>query len=97
MTNGPFVGTLFGVTYAIELEPRAVKELARIPEPDKARIIARLGAFGEDPRPVGVEKLQGQADAYRVRQGNYRIIYTVDDGLKILTVTKIGQRGSVYR
>lgn len=79
------------------MEPQAVEQLARIPNPDKRRIGRRIERLAEDPRPSGCEKLDGQVDAYRIRQGSYRIVYWIDDSVRIVTITKIGQRGSVYR
>ncbi|MFN8035824.1 MAG: type II toxin-antitoxin system RelE/ParE family toxin [Acidimicrobiia bacterium] len=85
------------MSYAIEFEPKAARQLARIPQPDRRRIIARIELLGDEPRPNGVEKLEGFTNLYRVRQGNYRIVYSIDDGLRIVTIARIGQRGSVYR
>lgn len=83
--------------YAVELEVEAVKALAKIRNPDQRRIVQRLERLAADPRPAGCEKLSGMGDAYRVRQGDYRIVYTVDDVLTIVTITRFGHRREVYR
>jgi mRNA interferase RelE/StbE len=59
--------------------------------------VARINALATDPRPVGSEKLEGDGNKYRVRQGNYRIVYSIDDRNKIVVITKIGDRKDVYR
>ena len=85
------------MSYKVELEAEAAKALTKIPPPDQGRIYDRAMALADDPRPAGCEKLKGFTDAYRVRQGNYRIVYTIDDVLTIVTITRIAQRGQVYR
>ncbi len=85
------------MAYSIEFEPRVLKELKAIPVADQQRLITRIEALAADPRPAGVEKLKGQADAYRVRQGNYRIVYTIDDTIRIITISRVGHRREVYR
>ena len=63
---------------------------------DRRRIVERITGLGDDPRPSGCEKLSGQ-DRYRLRQGHYRIVYSVEDQAKIVRVVKIGHRKDVYR
>lgn len=83
--------------YKILIKPSAVRELEAVPQKkQRQRIVARIRALADDPRPPGCEKLSGQ-DRYRVRQGAYRIIYSVEDSDLIVYVVKVGQRGSVYR
>jgi len=60
------------------------------------RILTRIEALVDDPRPVGSEKLSGQ-ERYRVRQGNYRILYEIIDDELVVTVVKVGHRRHVYR
>jgi len=71
------------------------KDLATIPKNDLQRIIERIGNLAENPRPLGCEKLFGQ-EKYRLRQGNYRIIYSIEDAQLIVWVVKVGRR-RVYR
>ena len=84
------------MTYGIEYERRAFKYLQGIPQPDQRRVTDRIAELGMDPRGPNVEKLRG-VPGFRVRQGNYWIIFTIDDGASVVTITKIGQRGDVYR
>jgi mRNA interferase RelE/StbE len=82
--------------YRVELERAPAKALTDLPRADQRRIVARLDALATDPRPPGVVKLAGTV-GYRVRQGDYRIVYVVDDGLQVVTVTRIAHRKQVYR
>ena len=82
--------------YQIEIEPKVLKEVAAIPTPDIHRVRDRTRSLAEDPRPAGCEKLAG-TDGFRVRQGNYRIVYRIDDAAHVVTITRVGPRGDVYR
>ena len=83
-------------SYSILLARSAAKELERVPTKDRQRIVNKIGALGENPRPVGAEKLSGD-DKYRIRQGDYRILYEIVDQQFIVTVVRIGNRREVYR
>jgi mRNA interferase RelE/StbE len=65
--------------------------------PDQVRIAAKIDSLAHDPRPRGVEKLSGEENLYRVRVGNYRIIYQLQDAQLIVLVVKVGHRRDVYR
>lgn len=82
--------------YSIFLKASAAKELEAIPKRDLQRIIERIAGLADDPRPTGSEKLSGQ-DRYRIRQGNYRIIYSIQDLELTIWVVKVGHRREVYR
>ena len=82
--------------YEIYFKRSAVKELGAIPRRDLQRIINRIDLLKEDPRPPGCEKLSGQ-ERYRVRQGNYRIVYSIQDKVLTVWIVKIGRRRDVYR
>ena len=83
--------------YKILIKSSAAKEIENIPaRRDRRRIVERIRRLGDDPRSRGCEKLSGQ-DRYRVRQGNYRIIYSIDDNRLIVHVVKVGDRKDVYR
>lgn len=75
----------------------AARDLRRIPKRDVARILSRIRALTTEPRPRGVEKLIGQQQRYRLRQGRYRIIYEIQDEEVLIVVVKIGHRRDVYR
>ena len=83
-------------SYRIEIKRSAVKELEAIPAKDRRRIATKIQALAGNPRPAGCDKLSGH-DKYRIRQGNYRILYTIEDDVLVVTVIKIGGRRDVYR
>ena len=83
-------------SYKIEIKRSAAKELEQLPPKDRARVATRIQSLAADPRPPGAEKLSGQ-ERYRVRQGNYRILYEIQDDLVVVVVVKIGHRRDVYR
>ena len=83
--------------YDVRIKPSAVKELERIPtKKDRRRVVSRIRALAEDPRPPGCEKLS-DAERFRVRQGWYRIVYSIDDDSREVVVVKVGHRRDVYR
>lgn len=84
------------VSYSVVIKRSAEAELRAIPKPDLRRVTGRMRRLAADPRPPGSEKLSGQ-DRYRLRQGDYRILYAIDDERKTVTVVKIGHRREVYR
>ena len=82
--------------YNLQIKPAAAKELEVLPKKDRQRMAARIQALATDPRPKGCEQLAGQ-DLYRVRQGNYRILYTINGAALLVVIYKIGHRREVYR
>ena len=85
-------------SYSLTIKPSAAKELQDVS--DKAtlsRLIERIKSLTTQPRPSGAEKLAGRSNIYRVRQGNYRVIYSVDDQSRVVDVVKVGHRRDVYR
>jgi mRNA interferase RelE/StbE len=82
--------------YKIYIKPTAVKELQKIPKRDVSRIIDKIRSLSSNPRPPGCEKLSSD-EKYRVRQGRYRIIYSIEDEKLVVLVIKIGHRKDVYR
>ncbi len=85
------------MAYSVHLAPAAERQLKALEKPVQARIIRRLRKLGDNPRPQGVEKLSGSDDFYRLREGEYRIIYTIKDKELTVLVVKIGHRKDVYR
>ena len=85
------------MAYSILLAPPAERELKSLAEPVQKRIIKRLRTLRANPRPQGVKKLAGEDDLYRIREGDYRIIYTIRDKELIVLIVKIGDRKEVYR
>jgi mRNA interferase RelE/StbE len=83
-------------SYSILFARSAARELERIPTKDRQRIVTKIGALAGEPRPVGAEKLSGD-DKYRIRQGDYRILYEIVDAELIVTVVRVGNHREVYR
>ena len=84
--------------YKLLLKTSAAKEVDAVDsKTDRRRLVRRISALSADPRPHGSEKLAGYNDRYRVRQGNFRIIYLVDDARREVTIFKLGHRKDVYR
>ena len=82
--------------YDLRIKPSAVKELEDLQAKDRRRIVSKIQNLAEEPRPRGCEKLSGR-DRFRLRQGDFRILFEVDDGAETVTVVKIGHRRDVYR
>jgi mRNA interferase RelE/StbE len=82
--------------YKVYFKRSVLKDLDAISKKDLQRIIERIELLKENPRPSGCEKLSGQ-ERYRVRQGNYRIVYSIHDDVLTVWVVKIGHRRDVYR
>ena len=84
--------------YRIVIKPSASKEIGAVGQKkDRRRIVSRIQSLDENPRPFGCEKLSGPLDRYRVREGNYRIVYSIDDEKLLVDVVKVGHRKDVYR
>jgi mRNA interferase RelE/StbE len=84
--------------FRVEIKPSAVREIEAVGQKkDRQRIVAAISALSGDPRPQGCEKLSGRNDQYRVRIGDYRIVYAIEDGRLVVYVVKVGHRREVYR
>lgn len=83
-------------SYELVFKASVAKDLRALPKQDVKRIMQRILALANEPRPAGCEKLSRQ-ERYRVRQGAYRIIYEIEDTQLAVTVVKIGHRRDVYR
>ena len=84
--------------YRLIIKPSASKELQAITDKDTLlRLIERIKLLQVQPRPSGSEKLAGRLSLYRVLQGNYRVIYSVDDQSHVVDIIKVGHRRDVYR
>ncbi len=82
--------------YSIEVKKSAAKEIERLPRRDLSPILHKIHSLADNPRPHGCEKLSGQ-NQYRLRCGDYRILYTIEDKVLIVFIIKIGHRKDVYR
>ena len=85
------------MAYTVYMLPAAVKALTRLPVADQLRIRARINSLADHPLPHGSTKLAGADDLYRIRAGDYRIIYRVQHGRLIVLIIRIGHRREVYR
>lgn len=83
--------------YSVVLKPSAVKEIESIPlKKERQRVLDRIRSLSEDPRPAGCRKLSDQ-ESYRIRQGRYRIVYTIQDRDLIVEIVRVRDRKEVYR
>ena len=83
--------------YRVEVKKSAVKEIAALPRRDQRRVVRAIDALADEPRPEGVRKLTGAEDVYRIRVGDYRIIYQIADNVLTVLVVRVGHRKDVYR
>ena len=85
------------MAYSVAFLPSAAADLAALPRPIRRRLSLRIDALGRDPRPPGATLLRGSDRLYRIRAGDYRILYRVDDRRLIVLVVKLGHRREIYR
>jgi mRNA interferase RelE/StbE len=83
--------------YSVEIARRAIKSIAKLPRQEQQRIRAAIDLLADDPRPPGCVALSGDDSAYRVRVGDYRIVYEVFDKRLVIQVVRVGHRRDVYR
>lgn len=83
--------------YAITFARSARRELEKIDRPIARRILAKIEELSEEPRPVGCQKLRGESGLWRLRVGDYRVVYGVDDGRRLVDIVAVGHRREVYR
>jgi len=82
--------------YKLLFKESVQKDFHGIPKKDLRKILSRIKILAGDPRPPGCEKLTGQ-DRYRMRQGRYRVLYSVEDEERTVTIVKVGHRKDIYR
>lgn len=85
------------MAFRIKIKKSAGRELASLPKRDKRRVVSAIEALAADPPPEGVRKLVGAADAFRIRVGDYRILYRVAEGIVTVFVIRIDHRKDAYR
>ena len=83
--------------YRVQILPAAARALAAFPHDVQRRIDAKILSLADNPRPPGVEKLAGEEALYRVRAGDSRVVYSIEDKVLLVLVVRIGNRGEVYR
>jgi mRNA interferase RelE/StbE len=84
-------------SYCVEVKPAARKELEALPDNVLTRIVGKIESLGHAPRPTGCKKLKGYRDQWRVRVGDWRVVYIIDDAAKLVSVTRIAHRREVYK
>lgn len=83
-------------SYSIEIKRSAQKEIAKLPKPYLKSVTAAIASLAEDPRPRGSVKMSG-IDAYRIRIGVFRVVYSVHDAILTVVIVSVGHRKDVYR
>jgi mRNA interferase RelE/StbE len=85
------------MTYRIELSKKVTKQLKALPVAVRSLIQTKLKALGIEPRPPGVVKLKKSESQYRIRVGNYRVIYEIEDEILLILVLKVAHRQDAYK
>jgi mRNA interferase RelE/StbE len=83
-------------SYSVRIARSAEKEIAGLPPPVRRLVIVRIQALAHDPRPPGCQKLTGE-DKYRIRQGEWRVVYVIEDAIVTVTVVRVAHRSDMYR
>lgn len=83
--------------YKVDLGPKARKFIRKQDTRIRQQLIRKLRELENDPRPEGCKRLQGHCDLYRIRSGDYRVIYTIKDNQLLVLVVQIGHRREIYR
>jgi mRNA interferase RelE/StbE len=83
--------------YEVLIERAAERDLKSLPTAIFNRIVPRIRALAEDPRPSGCHKLAGSKNDWRIRIGNYRVVYEIDDARKLVRIFRVRHRREVYR
>lgn len=84
------------VAYRIEVTPRARKDLKALPKRERQRVAEQIEALKADPRQTGCKQLKGREDFYRIRVGDYRVIYQIEDEILLILIVRIGDREEIY-
>ena len=85
------------MSYNIKIHKQALKELEEIPKKGCSKIITAIDSLADEPRPIGCKKLKGEHDyIWRIRVGNFRVLYKIDDEIMIVEIGKIGHRKNIY-
>jgi mRNA interferase RelE/StbE len=85
------------VSYKVEILRGALKQLKKIPSELQERIQIKIDDLATEPRPNGVKKLKGKENAYRIRVGDYRVIYDIFDDILVVNVVEVGHRKNIYK
>ena len=83
-------------SYVVEIKPSARKELDALPNHVLSRVVRKIQSLSNNPRPAGCKKLRGYKDLWRIRVGDWRVVYIIDDAVRVVSVTRIAHRREVY-
>ena len=84
------------MTYKVEIRPAALEFIRKLSPKHQRQIRSKIDGLENNPRPANAEQLRGYADFWRLRSGDYRIIYTIQDQILLVTVVTVGNRGDIY-
>ena len=84
------------MAYSIVFKKSATKQIRLLPKQMLSKVASAIDELADDPRPASCKKLQGFNDTYRIRIGDYRVLYTVDDSIVTVEVVKVGNRKDIY-
>jgi len=84
------------MVYRIEVTPRAGRDLKALPLRERQRVADQIDAMKDNPRPQGCRKLMGRGDFYRIRVGDYRVVYQIEDEVLLILIVRIGDRKEIY-
>jgi len=82
--------------YRIEVTPRAQKDLKALPTRERQRVAEQIDGLKTDPGPTGCKKLKGREDFYRIRVGDYRVVYQIEDEVLFILIVRAGDRKEIY-
>jgi mRNA interferase RelE/StbE len=82
--------------YSVQVKPSARVELEALPDSVLARVLQKMEALRDSPRPAGCKKLKGYKDQWRIRVGDWRVVYIIDDAASLISITRIAHRREVY-
>jgi mRNA interferase RelE/StbE len=83
--------------YIVEIDTRAAREIRALPKQEQRRVLEKIEALADRPRPPGCVKISGDSSLWRVRAGTYRILYQILDQRLLVTVVKVGHRRDIYK
>jgi len=83
--------------YIIQIRKKALKEIKDISPPYKQNIINAINNLADNPRPQGCKKLKGEEELYRIRIGDYRVVYSIEDKIKIVEIIRVEHRKDIYK
>ena len=83
--------------YKVTVKKSAAKAISKLPKNVSNRLIPVIKKLGEEPRPAGAKKLQDREDLWRIRAGDYRVVYAIEDTIKIVDVVQVAHRRDIYR